>query len=78
MVDGGWWPTFWFFKSLDNNMVYSYDIDVYVYKRNRCRTKVLWFLKFFEVGGPAEGNPKPSCDRRFSDFCARLSRFPQI
>ena len=22
-VGGGWGPTFWFFKSLDNNMVYS-------------------------------------------------------
>ena len=25
MVDGGWCPTFWFFKSLDNIMVYVKD-----------------------------------------------------
>ena len=48
---GGWCPTFWFFKSLDNNKVYiSLGIDVYVYKRNCCTTKVLWVLKFCEVG----------------------------
>ena len=46
----GWW-TFFVFKSLDNNMVYSLGIDVYVRKRNPCRTKVLWVLKFGEVGG---------------------------
>ena len=52
MVGGGWGLTFWFFKSLENNMVYTLGIDVYVYKRNRCRTKVLWVLKFSEVLGP--------------------------
>ena len=30
-------------------MVYTFDIDVYVCKRNRCTTKVLWVLKFWEV-----------------------------
>ena len=45
------WRTFFVFKSLDNNMVYTFDIDVYVCKRNRCTTKVLWVLKFWEVGG---------------------------
>ena len=39
----GWWrfPTFWFFKYLDNNTVYSLGIGVYLCKRNPCRTKVL-------------------------------------
>ena len=50
MVGGGWGGNFWFFKSFDNNMVYTSGIDVYVYKRNRCRTKVLGVLKFREVG----------------------------
>ena len=58
MVDGGGWgvgggwvlPTFWFFKSLDNTMVNSLGIYIFVHKRNRCRTKVLWVLKFEEVG----------------------------
>ena len=45
------WSTFFVFKSLDNNMVYSLCIDVYLYERNRCTTKVLWVLKFWEVGG---------------------------
>merc|ERR1712035_98987 len=49
-VDGGWWATFWFFKSLDNIMVNSLGIDIYVCKRNPCKTKVLWVLKFGEVG----------------------------
>jgi len=30
LVGGGWWPTFWFLKSLDNNMVYSLGIDIYI------------------------------------------------
>ena len=30
-VDGGWGPTFWFFKSLDINMVYSLGIYVCIY-----------------------------------------------
>ena len=52
MVDGGWGPTFWSFKSLDNNTKYSLGIDIYIYmcKRNLCRTKLLWVLKFGEVG----------------------------
>ena len=44
-VEGGGCPNF-LFKSLDNNMVYTLVIDVYVYKRNRSTTKVLWVLKF--------------------------------
>ena len=38
--------TFFVFKSLDNYMVYILCIDVYVCKRKRCTTKVLWVLKF--------------------------------
>ena len=58
----GWWvvgPTFCFFKSLDNNMVYSLGLDVYVHKRNRCTTKVLWVLKFGEVGDRTNENQNP-------------------
>ena len=46
------WRTFFVFKSLDNNMIYSSYITMYIYKRNPCRTKVLWVLKFGEVGDP--------------------------
>ena len=38
--DGG--RLFLSFKSLDNNMVHSSSVNVYLYGRNRCRTKVLW------------------------------------
>ena len=44
-----WGPTFVFFKSLVNNIVYTLGIDVYLYK-NPCRTKVLCDLIFREVG----------------------------
>ena len=47
---GGGCPTFLFFKSLKKNTVYTLGIDVYALKRNRCTTKVLWVLKFLEVG----------------------------
>ena len=30
LVGGGWWPTFWFFKSLDKNMVYTLCIYIYL------------------------------------------------
>ena len=60
MVNGGWGPTFWFFKSLDNNMVYSLGIDIYMCKRNPCRTKVLWVLKFGEVGDRTNENQNPT------------------
>ena len=43
------WRTFFVFKSLYNNMIYTSYIDVYVCKRNRCTPKVLWVLKFWEV-----------------------------
>ena len=32
-------------------MIYISNIDVYLCKRNRCTTKVLWVLKFWEVRG---------------------------
>ena len=59
MVDGGWCPTFWFFKSLENIMVYSLGIYIFLHKRNRCRTKVLWVLKCGEVGGRTNENQNP-------------------
>ena len=31
MGGGGWCPTFWFLKYLDDNMVFTLDIDVYVF-----------------------------------------------
>merc|ERR1712035_292502 len=51
--------TFFVFKSLDNNLVYSSDIDIYLCKRNLCRTKVLWVLKFGEVGDRTNKNQNP-------------------
>ena len=30
-VDGGWCSTFWFFKSLDNNSIYTQDIYSYIF-----------------------------------------------
>ena len=59
MRDEGWWRTFLFFKFLNNNMVYSSDICAIVYKRNPCRTKVLWVLKFGEVGDRTNKNQNP-------------------
>ena len=39
------------------NIIYSSCIRISGYKRNLCRTKVLWVLKFVEVGG--WGTPVP-------------------
>ena len=52
------WRTFFVFKSLDNNMVYSLGIGIYAfeYKMNLCITKVLWVLKFGEVGDLTNSN----------------------
>ena len=48
-----WGASNWFFKSLDNNMVYSSGIyifiGIHVHKRNPWRQKVIWVLKFGEV-----------------------------
>ena len=52
MVGGGWGPTFWFFKSLDNNMVYSLGIDIYICAKGIfAKITIHIFLKFGEVGG---------------------------
>ena len=67
-VGGGGCPTFLFFKSLDNNMVYSLGIYVFVYERNPCRTKVLWVLKFAEVGDLTPRKPKSAYVGRFSEI----------
>ena len=45
-----WMADFFVFKSLNSSIVYTSGIDVYVCKRNRCTTKVLWVLKFWQVG----------------------------
>ena len=73
VVDGGWCPTFWFFKSLDNNMVYSLGIDIYMCKRNLCRTKVLWVLKFGEVGDRTNKNQNPPRYEAFWFFVQNFS-----
>ena len=52
-------PLFWFFKSPDNNIVYSLSIHVFVYKRDRCTAKVLRVLKFGEVGDRTNENQNP-------------------
>merc|ERR1712035_75746 len=59
MVGGGWGPTFLFFKSLYNTTTYSLSIDIYLCQRNLCRTKVLWVLKFGEVGDRTNKNQNP-------------------
>ena len=37
-------------------------------KKELRRTKVLWLLKFGDVGGPAAGKQKSEYDRRFLIF----------
>ena len=69
---GCWWRTFFVFKSLNNKMVYTSVIDVYVCKRNRCTTKVLWVLKFWEVGGQEFFFSKSPQVGRFLTFHAKL------
>ena len=48
---GGWWcPTFWFFKSLDNNMVYTLGIYVYIYNySDKCRKNCCVFNFFIKL-----------------------------
>ena len=41
--------TFWFFKSLDINMVYALGVYVYIYKIYLCRTIFLWVECFQQV-----------------------------
>ena len=40
MVGGGWCPTFWLFKSFDNNMVYILGIDVLCLHMKICAEQV--------------------------------------
>ena len=55
------------FKSLDNNMVYSSDIDIFC-KRNLCRTKVFGVLKFDEIGDRTNKNQNPPMYETFWFF----------
>ena len=63
-MDGGWWLTF-VFKSLDNNMICSSDIDVYVHKINLCTTKVLWVKKFHKLKTSSHENQIPNIQDDF-------------
>merc|ERR1711955_65188 len=65
---GVWVADFFVFKSLDHNMVYSSDIDIYLCKRNLCRTKVLGVLKFGEVGDRTNKNQNPPMYETFLFF----------
>ena len=47
---GGWVATFFVFKILDTNIVFSSDVEVHIRPMNVCRTKVLWVAKYGEVG----------------------------
>ena len=50
VVGGGWGPTFWFFKSLDNNMVYTLGIYVYIYNySDKCRKNSCGFNFFIKL-----------------------------
>ena len=40
--NGVWRPTFWLSKSLDNNMVYTFGIYVYIYKIYLCTKNLFW------------------------------------
>ena len=43
MMSGGRWATFWFFKSFDNNTVYSFGyMDMYT-EEIRAEQKSYWF-----------------------------------
>ena len=48
--DCGWWPTFWFFKSHENNMVYSFGIGIYICKRNLSKLNPYGFKKLEKLG----------------------------
>ena len=49
-------------------MVYSLGLDVYVHKRNLWTTKVLWVLKFGEVGDRTNENQNPHRKDGFLKF----------
>ena len=71
------WRTFFVFKSHNNNIVYTSGIDVYVCKRNRCTTKVLWVLKFWEVGGQ-DFFFKITAGRTLFNFSMKTSSFELV
>ena len=52
MVDGGWWATFWPFKSHENNMVYTLGIGIYICK-GICPKLNSYGFKNLEKLGPA-------------------------
>ena len=54
-------------------MVYSLGIDIYMCKRNLCRTKVLWVLKFGEVGDRTNKNQNPPRYETFYFFVQNFS-----
>ena len=59
-------------------MVYTSSIDVYVCKRNRCTTKILWVLNFLEVGGQDFFFSKSQQVRRFLIFHVKLNVFHSV
>ena len=46
--------TFFVLISFENDILYSLDIDVFLYKMNLCGTKVLSFLNYGDVGPRAQ------------------------
>ena len=52
-------PRFSRFSPMVLNGWYSLGIYIFLHKRNRCRTKVLWVLKCGEVGGRTNENQNP-------------------
>ena len=56
-------------------MGYGLCIDVYLYERNRCTTKVLWVLKFWEVGGRDFFFFKITAGRAVFNFSCKMSGF---
>ena len=54
MVGGGWGPTFWFFKSLNNKMIYTTGLYVYIYT-----SKVYTILISRDLKDQKVGNDPP-------------------
>ena len=48
-LGSGWVATFWFFKSLDINMVYTSGIYVYIYKIYLCTNFFIKLKKFSTI-----------------------------
>ena len=75
MGDGGWWATFWFFKSLDNNMVYSSGIDIYVYIWESVQNNFVMCLIFFRSWRPYPTKTKIPICRTIFVFSSKTSFF---